>query len=191
MMRSAVVLILLLAATAGAQCPTIGSLCDGVPADPDSADFWAKWNAADAVVYGTAWTFPSVPCIDSSEDYSLIGPCSGPQTIRGCGFILTPATVWKGPADFGTVEAVSTSWSLLRLETDPQIPENPCHWQNEPCTLAVGGTGVYFLKSLGANWETYRCFGTEVYDLSWLLAEVGTPVAAEGATWGAIKAMYR
>lgn len=170
---------------ATADCPSIGTLCDGVEA-PSEEDFWAKWNAADLVVYGT----PMFDLGCCSYDCG-IGSYDGPQP-GSCEFGMVVSEVWKGPGPINAV-MVATRW-MFNVPTGfgPPIP-NYAEWGMESCALRVSlsTAGVYFLRDVGGTWETFACFGSGVYDRTWLVNEVGTPVSLEPTTWGGLKSAYR
>ncbi len=173
------------AATAG--CPSIGTLCDGVEA-PSEEDFWEKWNAADVVVYGSP-VFESGCC--PPDAICGIGSYDGPQP-GSCEFGLAVSEVWKGPRPASGI-MVATRW-MYNVPTGfgPPIP-GYAEWGQESCTLGISlfDAGVYFLRDNGGAWETFECFGSGVYDLNWLVSEVGSPVSMEPTTWGALKSAYR
>ncbi len=190
MKRIAVLFAALIAGSAQAQCPTIGSLCDGVASTPSSADFWEKWNAADYVIYGTPrFLDENSPCRESGPAFGQWGGNTPPAPAR-CEFLVTPIDIWKGPSAVQVI-FVRTWWGHQLANSDPVIPEYS-YWQNEPCAAEIGGgPQVYFLRNIAGMWQTYRCFGTNTYDLSWLLAEVGAPLPVEAQSWGHLKATYR
>jgi hypothetical protein len=175
------------ACNAVAQCPTIGSLCAGV-AEANADDFWAKWNAADAVVYGMPVVAPG--CIPP-ETIVMVGSYDGPQS-NSCSFILAVSETWKGANALGGI-TVETRWMHDWIwDWGPPIPGLVMYAQ-EPCALPVAlfAPAVYFLRSVDGQWETYMCFGTGVYDHAWLVSQVGIPLPVETVTWGGVKATYR
>ena len=173
--------------TAIAQCPAVGSLCDGV-SEANTEDFWAKWNAADAVVYGMPVTAPG--CI-APETIVMLGSYDGPQS-NSCSFFLAVSETWKGADALGGI-TVETRWMHDQIwDWGPPIPGLVLYAQ-EQCTLPVGlfAPAVYFLRSVDGQWETFRCFGSGVYDHTWLESQVGAPLPVEAVTWGGVKATYR
>jgi hypothetical protein len=147
---------------------------------PNVDDFWNKWNTADYVVYGLPLNY----CGDG-------GPIAKerPPTYT-CVFFLIPDQVWKGPETLPLLK-VSTSYDFHFWFCC--IPPGFIHWVPEGCALGVVAyeRAVFFLRFVDGDLQTYMCFGSGIYDLSWLQDEVGTPVAVEQGCWGSIKAIYR
>ena len=177
-----VFLMLCLVVEVNAQTPVPGSLCDGVgPAGVE--DFWEKWEAADLVLY-------ALPTLknNSAIGMVIVSPSSPPVISEK--FELRSLQVWKGPVSVPPLEVV-TSWDFVLW--DCGSPPGYCIYKPESCALVVetAVAQVFFLKSNKNQWETFTSFGTGVYDLEWLEAEVGEPVAVESRNWGSHKATFR
>jgi hypothetical protein len=182
-MRSVFLFLTLCFATgASGQGPTPGALCENVvPAGVE--DFWQKWEAADLVVYGQ-------PTLASNTAIGIVIVAPYPPPVITENFQLRTLQVWKGPDSYPPID-VFTSWDFFIHGCDD--PPGYCVYKPEPCALAVasGVAQVFFLKYVHYRWMTFTSFGSGIYDLSWLEAEVGDPVAVENRNWGSIKAFYR
>ena len=187
-MKSAlfVFVIVVCATPAFAQCPTVGKLCDGV-VEASSADFWEKWDAAEYVVYGTPVS--ATGCMAPGE-ISGIGTYDGPQP-GGCSILLVVREAWKGvevPQSFN----ISTSWMY---NYPMQIGPMPGFviWSAEFCALTVETftDSVFFLREVDGQMSTYSCYGTNIYNRDWLVAEIGEPTPTSQSSWGSLKATYR
>jgi hypothetical protein len=181
-----IAVILLGATNATGQGPTIGALCDGVVA-ASSQDFWEKWEAADCVVYAQpVWV---LGCLQPDMVMG-VGSYDGPVPGE-CTFVLTVTEVWKGAGVFDG-GGVGTSW-LNNVVFQVGPPPGLVTWSPENCTLVVeeNTDQVFFLRELDGQWMSYQCFGSNIYDRSWLEAEVGSPLPADTMTWGQMKAIYK
>jgi hypothetical protein len=176
------VLLVFLGQETLADNPVPGSLCDDVVA-ASAEDFWTKWDAADLVVYAQ-------PILQSNTAIGIVIVARFAPPMITEEFQLRTLQVWKGPESLPTMD-VATAWDFF-IE-DCGSPPGYCVYQPEACALNFesGVPMVFFLKFVRFRWETYAAFGSGVYDLAWLEAEVGEPVAVEESTWGNIKAQYR